>query len=59
MSQATNKEQLTTRAIELYNDRAVTFDEFNDLLRIIEEHEQFASKFIATIERIAKKTRRQ
>lgn len=56
MNQPTNNEQLTTRAIDLYNTRAVNFDEFNDILRIIKEHEAFASKFITTIERVAKKT---
>lgn len=57
-SKATKREQLTTRAIALYNERAVIFDEFQDLLRIIEKNEEFAAKFIATIERIAKQTSR-
>ena len=53
------KQALIDRAINLFNDRAITFDEFNDLWRIIEKHEDFATKFITTIERVSKKTKKE
>lgn len=56
MNQTAKHEQLTNDAIQLYNNGAVNYEEFQDLLKIIKESEPFAAKFIATIQRIAKQT---
>lgn len=57
MNQATTKEQLINDAIILFNNEAINFEEFNELLAIIQRNEEFASTFIKTLKRISKQTR--